>query len=303
MTDHKTRAALALIATMLIWGAGAVFIRSTAVALGPLDSLALRYVIMTAALVPVILYTGGWRIAGEDWPRLLFVSLVGLGAYNWFVNEGFARIGAGLGTVITMVEPMMIALLAWAFLRERISASLFIGLVISLVGALVLFWPDLMHDTANPVNGYGVGAIILACLAWAIYTIAGKPLFAKYGAFNITVLTFLLTAPLFIPLSSKPLATAFAELSPRIWAELFFLALANAFIATLMWNYGARHLKGAIVGSFLYLVPVIAVIAGALVLDEVITIWLVAGGALILAGVAFAQYGPLLLGQKMSDAH
>ncbi len=302
MLDHKTRAALALLAAMLIWGTGAVFVRSTTVALGPMDALALRYTIMVAMLAPIILSNGGWRIAKADWPRLLVVSLVGMAGYNWFVNQGFSRVPAGIGAVITMVEPMLIALLAWVLLREKLTRSLFAGLAISLCGALLLFWPDLTQDVAKPVDPVGIAALFFACLAWAIYTTVGKPLFAKYGALNVTMMTFFLSAPLFLPMGSKPLPQAFAELSPRLWAEILFLTIPNGFLATLMWNYATRHLSGALVGSFLYLVPVIAVSLGALLLGEQITVWLIAGGALILTGVAFAQYGPQLLTQKTADA-
>ena len=55
--------------------------------------------------------------------------------------------------------------------------------------------------------------------------------------------------------------------------------------------HGTRHLPGAAVGSFLYLLPVIAVAAGYLILGEPITPWLVGGGAIMLAGVALAQSG------------
>ena len=51
------------------------------------------------------------------------------------------------------------------------------------------------------------------------------------------------------------------------------------------------RLPGAAVGSFLYLLPVIAVAAGYLILGEPITPWLVVGGAIMLAGVALAQSG------------
>ena len=295
MSSHSTRAALALLVTMLIWGSGAVFIRNTAVELGPATALSLRYVIMVLLLVPALIYTGGWRVAREDWPRLLITSLIGMGGYNWFINEGFARVAAGLGTVITMVEPIMIAFLAWALLREKLSTSIFLGLAVSLAGGIILFWPDLMQETANPVSPWGVTALMIACLGWAIYTIAGKPLFEKYNGFNITAMTFLVSAPLFIPLSAKPIPEAFAGLTPRLWAELAFLTVPNAFLATMFWNYGAKHLGGAITGSFLYLIPVIAVTCGALILGETITFNLVVGGIVILAGVAIAQFGPSLL--------
>jgi hypothetical protein len=65
----------------------------------------------------------------------------------------------------------------------------------------------------------------------------------------------------------------------------------NSLLGTVLWNYGTRHLPGAAVGSFLYLLPVIGVGAGHFILSEPVTLWLVLGGSIILAGVALAQSG------------
>ena len=80
----------------------------------------------------------------------------------------------------------------------------------------------------------------------------------------------------------------------RDWANMFYLAVISTLIATITWNYGASRLPSAAGGAFLYLVPVIAVIAGAVMLDEPVSLNTLAGGALILLGVAIAQVGPRL---------
>jgi len=300
--DHRSRAFAALLFTMFIWGSAAVFLRKMALELAPENSLALRYALLAAIFIPALAITKGWRIRREDWPRFLVTGLVGMMGYNWFVNEGFARVAAGLGTVVTMVEPIIIALLAWAFLREKLTGSLFIGLAVSLGGALVLFWPDIVKSTATPVDWWGIFCLLAACICWAIYTIAAKPLLAPYGSFNVTAWTMLLSAPVLIGLASKPVPQLFAELTLPQWGELLYLVMFNALLGTLLWNYGTRHLAGALVGSFLYLIPVIAVACGALILHEPVTFHLVAGGLLMLAGVAIAQFGPAFTRPKASHA-
>jgi drug/metabolite transporter (DMT)-like permease len=66
----------------------------------------------------------------------------------------------------------------------------------------------------------------------------------------------------------------------------------------MLWNYGTKHLSSTAAGTFLYLIPVVAVAAGALMLGEVITVHVVAGGLLMLAGVAAAQFGPALVARR-----
>jgi drug/metabolite transporter (DMT)-like permease len=232
--------------------------------------------------------TGAWRVARPDWPRFGLVALAGFGS-SWFTIEGFARVAAGLGAVISMVEPIMIALLAWAALRERPSNRLWLGIAVSIVGAAVLFWPDLTARATDPVDPLGVLFLIAASASFAAYTIAAKPLLKRYSSFTVTAWPLLLEAVPIILLASRPLAELVTQTPIRTWAEILYLAVFSTFIGGILWVYGARHLPGAIVGSFLYLMPVIAIVAGYLILDEAITPPLLIGGAIMLAGVWIAQ--------------
>jgi drug/metabolite transporter (DMT)-like permease len=288
-------AILALFLTMIFWGSAAVFLRSTALALSPENSLALRYALLTLINSAGLLILGTWRIAPADWPRFLATGLAGMAGYNWFVNQGFALVPAGLGAIITMVEPLMIAFLAWAILSEPLSRSIFLGLAVSLLGATVLFWPDIVSAETSTLSYTGVAALVFCCLCWALYTILAKPLLQRYDAFTVTAVTMVIAAPLLIGGASQPLTAIAASLNARQWLEIAYLVIPNGILGTLLWNYGSGHLPGAATGAFLYLIPVIAVIAGALVLNEAITSWIVLGGALMLAGVAIAQFGATFL--------
>jgi drug/metabolite transporter (DMT)-like permease len=280
---------------MVIWGSAAVFLRTLALALAPENSLALRYALLTAVNAAGLLILGTWRIRRADWWRFLVTGLVGMGGYNWFVNAGFALVPAGLGTIITMVEPFMIAVLAWMLLQERVTAFLWAGVAISSCGAIVLFWKDLAGTAAQPVPIAGVVYLMLSCAAWAIYTVLAKPLLGRYDSFTVTAVTMTIAAPPLIAAASAPLLDLARSLDGRQWAELMYLVIPNGILGTMLWNYGTKHLGGASTGAFLYLIPVVAVICGAIILSEPVTPQIVAGGALILAGVALAQFGPNLL--------
>jgi drug/metabolite transporter (DMT)-like permease len=292
--SSKQLAILALLATMIFWGSAAVFMRTLALSLSPENSLALRYVFITAINVAVLLALGTWRIPRADWGRFLVAGLAGMGGYNWFVNEGFALVPAGLGTIITMVEPFMIAVLAWALLSERLSRFVWLGIVIASIGAIVLFWDDLTSATGSTVSVRGIIYLLFCCLCWAIYTIAAKPLLQTYDSLTVTALTMTIAAPFMIALASEPLLQLAQRLDLRQWAELVYLIGPSGLIGTLLWNYGSKNLTGAATGMFLYLIPVVAVACGALILAEPVTVNIVLGGLLMLAGVAVVQFGPSL---------
>ena len=91
-------------------------------------------------------------------------------------------------------------------------------------------------------------------------------------------------------ISSRTVETV-ATMSARYWVELGFLAFCSTFLAMFSWTYATARLPAATTGAFLYLIPVIAVLAGVLILEETLTLNMVLGGLLIIGGVALAQFG------------
>lgn len=294
----KTRAILALVAAMLFWGTSSVFMRTLALALSHENSLAVRYLLLTVINVAILAWLGTWRIPRADWPRFLIAGVAGMAGYNWFVNAGFELVPAGIGTLITMIEPLMIAILAAMLLGERLTRWVLLGVAIAIAGATVLFWPNITAEAPQPLSARGVFYLFLCCIGWAIYTIATKPLLDRYGSLTVTTLTMLIAAPIMIGAASEPLPSLVARLDLRQWAEVVYLVLATGLGGTLMWNYGSKHLSSTAAGTFLYLIPVVAVAAGAVMLGEQVTPYVVAGGLLMLAGVAAAQFGPALMARR-----
>jgi drug/metabolite transporter (DMT)-like permease len=297
MNSTKTRAILALITAMVFWGMSAVFMRTLALSLSPENSLAVRYVLLSIVSVAGLAWLGTWRIPRADWLRFLLAGIIGMAVYNWFVNAGFELVPAGVGTLVTMVEPLMIAILAALLLGEKLTLYVLAGVVMAIAGSLVLFWPDLTQSTPQSVSLRGIGYLLMCCAGWAIYTIVTKPLLARHDSFTVTAITMLIAAPIMIGAASEPLPVLAARLDLRQWLEVLYLVFAAGLGGTMLWNYGIKHLSSSAAGTFLYLIPVVAVAAGALVLDEVVTVHIVAGGLLMLGGVAAAQFGPQLHGR------
>ena len=78
------------------------------------------------------------------------------------------------------------------------------------------------------------------------------------------------------------------------WLAVGFVVVFGTFLATSAWNYALGTMDSSIAGVFLYVQPVVAAIGGILLLGEHLTWPLLLGGALIILGVAIAQFGPLI---------
>jgi drug/metabolite transporter (DMT)-like permease len=286
------RAVLALLFTMVVWGVSPVFFRSLSLALGPGDHLAIRYALVGILFVGVILATRAWRIAREDWPRLLFVSLIGFTGYNLGSAFGFERVNAGTGSLIIGTQPLLIALIGAVAAKEKLTPAVIIGLLVGFAGVVFLVWNDLGVTGESLSFLVGCAMIFVSGTCWAIYAVGSKPLSQKYGSLPITAMSVAITSlVLLLLLGRQSTLVTLAAMTPRSWAEMAYLVVFVTALTMVTWNYGAARLPAAAAGAFLYLVPPIGVAAGALMLGEPVTGGMLVGGALIMAGVAIAQFG------------
>ena len=289
---EKAKPIAALLLTMLIWGVTPVFLRSQSVGLGPADSLVIRYIPVALLWIIVLASTGGWRIARSDWPRLLVVALIGLFGYAAASIYGFAHVPAGIGGLIYATQPLFIAFLAAIMLGERLTPSVILGLVLAIFGTVLLLWDDLTSASLDRSYLWGVALLLLSCFAWAFYCVPGKAIFQRYGSMPITgVSTIIATLPILAFASPGTLDTLHT-MTARQWLEVLFLASCSTFLAMITWTYASAKLPATTTGAFLYLIPVIAVLAGVLVLGETLTLPSVLGGLCIILGVAVAQIKP-----------
>lgn len=288
----QARALLALTFTMIVWGVSPVFFRSLSLALGPGDHLAIRYGLAGLLFLAVLALTGGWRIAWQDWPRMLFISIIGFTGYNLGSAFGFERINAGTGSLIIGTQPLLIALIGAAAATERLTAAAVTGLLVGFAGIVFLVWNDL-GVTGDPTRFLtGCAMIFTSGTCWAIYAVASKPLSQKYGSLPVTAMSVVITSLALVVMLGRPSTLVTLQgMDLRLWLEMGYLVIFVTVLTMVTWNYGAARVPAAAAGAFLYLVPPIGVLAGALMLGEQVTPGMIAGGALILSGVAIAQFG------------
>lgn len=286
----RAAAIAAMLFTMLVWGLGPVFIRSLATTLGPADSMVIRYALVSLVYAAGFLFAGGPRIERQDWPRLLAVSLVGMLGYNLGSVYGFELLPAGLGGLIIGTQPLLIVFTAALVAGEVIRPAAFAGVIVAFAGTALLFLSDVTIEPEAGSHLRGAIYIFLSGACWALYVVLARPLIRKHGAYPITALSIVIaTVPMLAFASPATLGTA-AGMSARSWAEMFYMVVPSTLLATTAFNFGVGRLSSAAAGAFLYLVPVVAVIAGAVLLGEKVTWNVLAGGALVLFGVALAEF-------------
>jgi drug/metabolite transporter (DMT)-like permease len=296
-TGHQGRAYLALLFTTLTWGVTPVFVRAFSLAAGPVDALVIRTVIVGLIFAAYMVFTTGFSVAPRDWPRLLTVSLAGVLGYFVFSVFGFVHAPAGIGTLIMSTQPLLIAIFARFAGTETLTPATIIGLLVSFAGSILLVSGDDLATSTSTTAQVITGCVLIffAGVCWAIFVVFSRSLIREYGSLKITGLSSVLIVPpvllmMLVPqLDAHPLQTLLALDSNALFS-LAFLSLIGATVSVITWNYAAGILKPSMLGAALYVIPVLAVLAGWAMLGETITIHILIAAIIILAGVAISQF-------------
>ena len=133
-----------------------------------------------------------------------------------------------------------------------------------------------------------MGLILIASITWAIYVVFSRSLSEKLGAIKVTCLSNMLIALPMLPFLRQDMFAKVVGLPTDAMTGLALLLTVGS-LSVITWNFAAPKLKPSLLGTSLYMIPVIGVFAGWLILGEVITPQIIIAAALILLGVAVSQ--------------
>ena len=185
MTDRRSLLPLLAVGTTLVfWASAFVAIRHLGDHIGP-GALSLgRLVIGAVALGVVLLARRAWRRPRRaDWLPLVAIGLLWFGVYNVALNAGERRVDAGTAAMLIQVAPVLIAVLAVLFLRERSTPWLWVGLLVAFAGVAVI------SLATSPGGDRDVLGVLLCLLSAAVYSVSvllQKPLMARLPALQVT---------------------------------------------------------------------------------------------------------------------
>lgn len=237
-------------------------------------------------------------------PRPLFARSLGdevklflcgvCGSSIYFIAENTA-LNYTLVTNVSLIvttSPLITALLVGLMYKsERPSGSFLIGSIIAFLGvACVIFNSSFVLE----VNPLGDLLALLAAVCWAVYSILLRPLNATYGVWFITRKMFfygLVTSLPFL-LVEPSLASFDVLLKPAVIGNLCFLAMVCSVLAFVMWAGAVKRLGVVKSGNYLYISPIVTLVASMLYLGEQVSVVGYVGCALILLGVVLSEKLP-----------
>ncbi len=286
-----TESALAVM--VLVWGVNFAVVKGVLARMDPLAFNAIRFVIASLAVAAVLRAQGRLALPeGRDWLRFAMLGLVGNVLYQVAFILGLDRTLAGHAALILALTPILTALGSMALGHERPGPRTWWGAAASVAGiALVTGSAAVLEGSRDAL----VGDVILlgACVAWAAYTVAARPMVQRYGSVPATAWTLWVGTLGLVPLGTPALLRQdWSVVGAREWGGLVFSALFAIALAYLIWYRGVERIGNTRTAIFSNLTPVVAMAAAALILGERPTVAALVGAALTLGGVMVVRSDP-----------
>lgn len=232
--------------------------------------------------------------------NLLFLeSFLGNFMFSICMLYGVSMTSAVSAGVIMASIPAAVALMSWAFLREKIGIRVWLSIALAAFGIALasLSKPELVAQVDHGLEPnlayknmlWGNSLVFAAVLCEAAYAVIGKKLSGTLSAKRITSLInlwgFVLMTPMGLYWASQ---FAFKSVNPSTWVLLVFYALAASVWSVWLWMTGLRSVPAAQAGVFMVLLPIFAALVGVFVLGETVSTLQIIAFAICLAGVVLA---------------
>jgi drug/metabolite transporter (DMT)-like permease len=296
--DTARRRAIVLIAVANVLGGVSYPMQKAALAglPAPATVTQLRTLVAIALLAAFARWRGtpfaAWT--RRDVARTALLGVLAMAAPLLLGIEGVRLSTASNGSILILLEPVTIVLLARFVLRERIASRKLLGAALGLAGALAIVFEgaSLSDLMAGP---HLAGNVLLAVhgVLWGLYTPLAKPLSERHDAVALTLLSFLFAMIVFVPAAALEW-NGWSASAPGFGTAVGWsvaLGVLVSFLSTVLWLASLRYISAASVAVFVFLQPLAGVATGVFVQGESMSLAALAGSALIVLGLALAILG------------
>lgn len=270
-----------------LWGASFLFMRIAAPAFGPVALIELRVGLAAAVLLPILAWQGRAGLLGRHFLPLLFVGVTNSALPFVLYAWATLSVTGGFASVVNATSPLFAALVAWVWLKDRLSVASMVGLLIGLLGVVILVWGKASFRPG------GSGWAVAACLGATLnYGVAAN--FTKRYLTGVNPMVVATGSQLYAAILLAPFALwLWPQQMPGTdeWLAVVFLAVACTGVAYVLYFRLIANVGPARAIAVTFLIPVFGMLWGAIFLGEVVTGNMVAGCAVILLGTGLAIGG------------
>jgi len=277
-------------ALALIWGVSFLLIKVAVHDMSPTVLLLLRSASGLVGLA-VIVKAMGRPLIGPGWRTRLgsfaFMAITNAIVPWVAIAWGEERISSGLASILNSTTTLWTAVLIyWAMPSERPSIVNYVGVLIGLAGVVILVIPDLSSHGVS-ANFFGTLAVLVASLSYALNAIYQRTRMRNVSVFDISIGQIAAATVFAVPLAIPTLPSVHVD--PVSLGAVLALGAGGTGIAYLLYYYVMNSLGAVRASGVTLLVPVTAVFWGVVLLGETVSLPMVIGMVVILAGIVLTN--------------
>jgi drug/metabolite transporter (DMT)-like permease len=247
-----------------------------------------RVCFTTLPLLPIAVwkYRPAFRALGRR--DLAFATLSGLALAlhfaSWFESLAWTSVAASV--TLVQSQPLFVAAGAWLLLRERVTGRMVLGILVAIVGVAAMSLGDLLSGVlVGPDPLLGNGLALFGAVMAAGYVLAGRSLRQRISLIPYVVIVYSVCTVVLLGIALLQ-GGQLTGYPAREWLIFAGLAAGPGLLGHTVINWALAHLESSVVSVSLLAEPVGATLLAFVLLQEAPTVYTLAGGAVVLAGIA-----------------
>lgn len=286
--NNKHLALLSYLTVCIVWGSTYLAIQVGVTEIPFLFFGGIRFV-TAGALILTTAGIKGWTFPKtfQDYKTLIIAGLLLLFISNGLISWAALYLETGLMALLVASVPLFMALIEIIVPHtHRISSIGWVGLIIGFVGVGTLVSP---HFNLDGQIFLAILAVLGASLNWAIGSVYLQRRAVSGSMMPIVGIQMFAAGTAFLLTNAVLTDFAFAGASVSAYAALLYLIFVGSILAYTAFNYMLQVYPAAKAGTYAYVNPIVALILGAIILNETITAQNMLAAVVILGGVILVQ--------------
>lgn len=285
-----------MIVTVLIWGGTYVAGRS----LDPsLNNVVTSFVRMVMAFITLIILcaVSGVKLLPISKKLLImqiFMGLTGVFMFTVFFHKGIQTVPGGRASVITNTNPLMITVVAALFMDEKMTPFKAAGVILAAFGTVWVVSHGHIDEFFSGRITRGDGYMFIAAVSWAAFSLLGK-VAMRYGMRPLASITWSVFFGMLMMLAAALATGQMGQVQQYVvddWLSIAYLGIFST-VGGFVFYYKIIRKVGAMrAGVICCAIPVAAIGMTAIFLNETVTIPLVIGAVITVAGIFMVNYTP-----------
>ena len=283
--NMHAKAILALFGASLIWGLNPFISKQLLLCGTPLTIICIRFFLSSCTIFAFLIYKKRLHIPSMKH----FFVLILLGFLSVSLNNTIVLAGLQYSTVtncalINTLSPLLIAVMAYIFLRNHLLGIQWIGIIIALVSTLYLLISGDINELSQMNFNKGDMLFLFAQVSWAVYTLISCRILESVPLLDMVAWSGILGVSINVIYGSFSGDLQMPTLDTQSVLNLAYMIWLSAM---LLWNYGVKYAGPSVSAVFINLSTLIAIISGVFFLNELFTFMQLWGTLGIILGIIF----------------